>query len=74
VWADADAVSAAVTVLFESATAANRCLAELKRLHSAPTWGDIRVRPLGEHAEMEVPATSWTSCRRTVESFGGRRI
>lgn len=63
-----------MTVLFQTVPAANRCLAELKRLHSAPTWGDIQVRPLGDRAEMEVPAEVWSTCRRTVESFGGRRI
>ena len=63
-----------MTVLFESASAANRCLAELKRLHSARTWGDIHVRPLGERAEMELRASLWSTCRATIESFGGRRI
>jgi hypothetical protein len=74
VAADARSVSVAVTILFDSGPAANRCLAEIKRLHSAQTWGDIRVRPLGERAEMEVPAAVWATCRPTVESFGGRRI
>ncbi len=67
-------MSAAVTVLFKSTAEANRCLAEIKRLHSAPTWGDIRVRPLGEHAEMEVPVGVWPTCRQTIGSFGGRRL
>lgn len=64
----------AVVVLFSSLAAAHRCLAELKRLHSAQTWGDISVRPLGDRAELEVPATAWPTVRQTVTRFGGRRL
>jgi hypothetical protein len=67
-------VPVAVVVLFTNTPAANRCLAELKRLHSAQTWGELRVRPLGEHAELEVPATVWPLIRQTVGQFGGRRL
>jgi hypothetical protein len=67
-------MSVAVVVLFASTPLANRCLAELKRLHSAQTWGDLRVRPLGEHAELEVPASVWPQIRQTVGQFGGKRI
>lgn len=67
-------VPVAVVVLFDSPPVANRCLAELKRLHTAQTWGDVRVRPLGDRAEMEVPAPIWPQIRATVRQYGGRRI
>jgi hypothetical protein len=71
---DGGVVSAAVVVVFANAPVANRCLAELKRLHTARTWGDVHLRPLGDRAEMEVPATVWPDVRGTVTQFGGRRI
>lgn len=67
-------MSVAVLVLFPDAPGANRCLAELKRLHSAQTWGELRIRPLGEHAELEVPASIWPQIRQTVGQYGGKRI
>jgi hypothetical protein len=67
-------VPVAVVVLFNDTPAANRCLAELKRLHSAQTWGELRVRPLGEHAELEVPSAVWPQIRHTIGQFGGRRL
>jgi hypothetical protein len=67
-------VSVAVVVLFASLPIANRCLAEVKRQYSAQTWGELRVRPLGEHAELEVPASVWPQIRQTVGQYGGKRV
>jgi len=67
-------VSMAVVVLFASLPVANRCVAELKRVYSAQTWGDLRVRPMGDRAELEVPASIWPQIRPIVGQFGGRRL
>jgi len=48
-----------VIIVFGSASAAYGASAELKRLYTAQTWGDIEVRRVGDHAEMTLPPHSW---------------
>ena len=44
-----------VIIVFTTAAAAYGAAAELKRLYTAQTWGEIEVRRVGEHAQMTLP-------------------
>jgi hypothetical protein len=62
-----------VIIVFSSASAAYGASAELKRLYTAQTWGDIEVRRVGDHAEMRLPPHSWRDpqLREIIRRFGG---
>ena len=62
-----------VIIAFESSAAAYRAAAELKRLYTAQTWGDIEVRRVGDRAEMTLPPHTWRDpqLREILHRFGG---
>jgi hypothetical protein len=62
-----------VIIVFTSAAAAYGASAELKRLYTAQTWGEIDVRRVGDHAEMTLPPHSWRDpqLREIIRRFGG---
>jgi len=64
---------AVVTIVFSSASAAYGAAAELKRLYTAQTWGEIEVRRVGERAEMTLPPHTWRDpqLRAIIRRFGG---
>jgi hypothetical protein len=64
---------AVVIVTFTSAAAAYGAAAELKRLYTAQTWGEIEVRRVGDRAEMTLPPHSWRDqqLREIIRRFGG---
>lgn len=62
-----------VIIVFTSASSAYGAAAELKRLYTAQTWGDIEVRRVGDHAQMTLPPHSWRDpqLREIIRRFGG---
>lgn len=62
-----------IIVTFGSPADAYGAAAELKRLYTAQTWGDIEVRKVGDRAEMLLPPHSWRDAqlREIVRRFGG---
>jgi hypothetical protein len=62
-----------VIIVFTSAASAYGASAELKRLYTAQTWGEIEVRRVGDHAEMTLPPHSWRDpqLREIIRRFGG---
>ena len=62
-----------VIIVFTSASDAYGAAAELKRLYTAQTWGDIEVRRVGDHAQMTLPSHSWRDpqLREIIRRFGG---
>jgi hypothetical protein len=62
-----------VIIVFNAAANAYGAAAELKRLYTAQTWGEIEVRRVGEHAEMTLPSHSWRDpqLREIIRRFGG---
>jgi len=62
-----------VIIVFLAATNAYAAAAEVKRLYTAQTWGDIEVRRVGERAEMTLPPHSWRDpqLREIIRRFGG---
>jgi len=62
-----------VIIVFSSASSAYGAAAELKRLYTAQTWGEIEVRRVGEHAQMTLPPHSWRDpqLREIIRRFGG---
>jgi hypothetical protein len=62
-----------VVVLFATVGAAYRCMSEIRRLHSANTWGDFQVERVGNRAELRIPGSSWNAeIRDLVRRFGGQ--
>jgi hypothetical protein len=66
-------IVAVVTIAFDSAAAAYGAAAELKRLYTAQTWGEIQVRRVGDRAEMTLPPHTWRDpqLREILRRFGG---
>jgi hypothetical protein len=66
-------IVADVIIAFRTATSAYGAAAELKRLYTAQTWGEIEVRRVGERAEMTLPTHSWRDpqLREIIRRFGG---
>lgn len=62
-----------VIIVFIAASNAYGAAAELKRLYTAQTWGEIEVRRVGERAEMTLPAHTWRDpqLREIIRRFGG---
>ena len=62
-----------VIIVFTTASAAYGAAAELKRLYTAQTWGEIEVRRIGEHAQMTLPPHSWRDpqLKEIIRRFGG---
>jgi hypothetical protein len=62
-----------VIIVFVAAASAYAAAAEVKRLYTAQTWGDIEVRRVGERAEMTLPPHSWRDpqLREIIRRFGG---
>jgi hypothetical protein len=62
-----------VIIVFTSASSAYGAAAELKRLYTARTWGEIEVRRVGDHAQMTLPPHSWRDAqlREIIRRFGG---
>ena len=66
---------AVVIIEFPSSQEAYAAAAELKRLYTAQTWGDIEVRRTGDRAQMTLPPHSWRDpqLREIVRRFGGHQ-
>ena len=64
---------AMIMVAFVTAAAAFGAAAELKRLYTAQTWGEIEVKRVGDRAEMTLPPHSWRDpqVREIIRRFGG---
>jgi hypothetical protein len=64
---------AVVIIEFPSPQEAYAAAAELKRLYTAQTWGEIEVRRVGERAEMTLPVHTWRDpqLREIIRRFGG---
>jgi hypothetical protein len=64
-----------VIIAFPSAASAYGAAAELKRLYTAQTWGEIQVRRVGERAEMTLPPHTWRDpqLREIIRRFGGNQ-
>ena len=62
-----------VVVLFATVGAAYRCMSEIRRLHSANTWGGFEVERVGNRAQLTIPGANWNAeIRELVRRFGGQ--